>query len=206
MFSGQQIFQHGATANEDIRENGAVLENLISYQVDEFVLKERILKRATHKAKAMLASARINIGQEFQVEFSHHYGIENFFEVGTILITVVNREYAKKLIVQLPNQTHPAHYHKLKEETFIVLSGELTLTIENDAKVMMPGDKVTVLPGTWHSFSSDQGCIFEEISSAAIPGDSVYSDPKIGENLHRKTPTDNWGRFQIAQRITNSGA
>ena len=42
-----------------------------------------------------------------------------------MLINVINREYCKKVLVQLAGQMHPWHFHKRKEETFLVLWGEL---------------------------------------------------------------------------------
>ena len=73
----------------------------------------------------MLNKAKIVLSSEFEIEVSHHYGIENYREYGALIITCINREYCKKLLVVLPNQKHPNHYHKLKEETFQVLSGTL---------------------------------------------------------------------------------
>ena len=61
-------------------------------------------------------------------ELSHHFGIDRFEEEGATIISVVNREYCKKLIVLLPGQDHPMHSHQKKEETFHVLYGSRTLT------------------------------------------------------------------------------
>jgi len=63
--------------------------------------------KAVHEAKALLNEARIAIGHEFKVEFSHHYGVSRFRETGAILIECINREYCKKLVLQLPGQRHP---------------------------------------------------------------------------------------------------
>ena len=37
----------------------------------------------------------------------------------------VNRNYAKKILVMLPNQRHPSHRHIKKTESFILLFGKL---------------------------------------------------------------------------------
>ena len=71
----------------------------------------------------MLSKASIMLNSEFGVEFSHHYGAEHFREVGALIIDCINREYCKKLILVLPGQKHPSHFHKRKEETFQVLTG-----------------------------------------------------------------------------------
>ena len=41
--------------------------------------------------------------------------MKNFFKVGVTMITIINRAYAKKILIQLPDQEHPSHYHKQKE-------------------------------------------------------------------------------------------
>ena len=80
-----------------------------------------------HDVKGMLYEAKIVVGPQFELELLHHYGLEHFRHYGATIINVINREYCKKLIVVLPGQQHPSHYHKVKEETFQVLSGILPL-------------------------------------------------------------------------------
>ena len=116
------------------------------------------------------------------------------------MITVLNREYAKKILVQLPGQKHPAHYHKKKEETFIVLWGSITVYLEGKPFNLQPGETLTVHRGVWHSFESEEGCVFEEISTVALADDSFYRDEKINrmDRSERKTLVDHWGRFQVS--------
>jgi len=121
-------------------------------------------------------------------ELSHHYGLEKFYELGATIITCLNREYAKKILVMLPKQLHPTHYHIRKEESFIVLYGEMMVTLENQKKVLGVGDILTVERNKKHSFSTSIGCVFEEISTTQFPNDSVYDDKFIMENYsNRKT-------------------
>ncbi len=72
----------------------------------------------------MLADRNIVVPGMATLEISHHYGLDRFEEVGCTIINVINREYCKKLIVVLPGQRHPEQYHKIKEETFVVLDGD----------------------------------------------------------------------------------
>ena len=164
---------------------------------------EQILKDAVHDVKAMLAHAHVPLSADFQTEYSHHYGIEHFRRVGTVLMTIINRAYAKKILVQLPGQRHPAHFHKLKEESFHVLWGELDVVLDGRERHLLPGDVLTVLPGVWHEFSSDTGCVFEELSTTALSDDSFYRDPEIVKltGAQRKTVVDHWGRFQITEQL-----
>ena len=161
------------------------------------------IKKAIHKVKAMLSYAKISLPHEFTTEYSHHYGIKNFFQVGVTMITIINREYAKKILVQLPNQYHPSHFHKKKEETFIVLWGELISNLDDKEYKLYAGDKLTVLPGIWHNFKTEKGCIFEEISTTAYKNDSVYRDNRINKltSSQRKTVVDHWGTYQIDDQI-----
>lgn len=164
---------------------------------------ESVIKNAIHEVKALLAYARVPLTHEFTTEYSHHYGVVNFRDVGAVLINVINREYAKKVLVQLAGQMHPMHFHKLKEETFLVLWGELISELDGRERVLRPGDTLTVPPGVWHCFRTETGCVFEEISTTAYPNDSVYRDPAINAltSKQRKTSVDHWGRFQITEQL-----
>jgi len=163
--------------------------------------KKEIIYSAIHAVKGMLNNARISLGHDFTVELSHHYGLEKFHEIGCVIIECINREYSKKLIVQLPGQENPTHYHKKKDETFQVLQGTMEVAIEGEKKTLEPGDTVWVPRGVWHGFKTGTGVIFEEVSTAALDsvGDSFYID-KIIANISRetrKTRLHNWGRHQF---------
>ena len=53
------------------------------------------------------------------------------------MITMVNREYCKKILICLPGQLHPQQYHLKKEETFNVLHGTLKLTLDTEEIISM---------------------------------------------------------------------
>lgn len=156
-------------------------------------------KNCIHEVKALLNYAGVRLEPQFTTEFSHHYGVERFREWGATLINVINRNYAKKVLVMLPGQRHPNHFHKLKEETFLVVDGFLDVDLQGNIRRIGPGETLLVPPGVFHSFSSESGCVFEEISTTAFRGDSVYQDESINrlEYESRKTIVDNWGRFQL---------
>jgi N-acetylneuraminate synthase len=159
---------------------------------------KQVLFKAIHSAKAMLNEARIALPTEFETEFSHHYGLREFSKVGIIMITIVNRSYCKKLVIQLPGQRHPMHYHKQKEETFQVLHGVLEVDIEGRRRTLHPGDTQLVQQGVWHAFWTETGVIFEEISTTHVPNDSFYEDKSINQKgAARKTVVNQWGRYQI---------
>jgi len=143
--------------------------------------------------KGILYGGRIAIGKEFKVELSHQYGVEKFREYGAMIIDVINREYCKKLLIQVPGQVHPMHYHKVKEETFQVLHGDLIIEYGNETKVLNPGDKLVIERGVPHSFTTKNGVIVEEVSTTHVKDDSYYLDKNVPKDTRiRKTKFELW--------------
>lgn len=159
--------------------------------VEETRLRHHVLN-AVEAAKALLTAGNIVVPGKADLEISHHYGMERFAEFGLVLINVVNREYCKKLLVLLPGQTHPEQFHKQKEETFVMLHGDLALWLDDEYRQAKVGDVITVPRGVRHKFHSVSGCVFEEISSTHYRDDSYYADPAISANRDRKTLLTYW--------------
>ena len=145
-----------------------------------------IMTDVVSRVKDLLTKSNVVVPNHAKLEISHHYGLERVNEYGITMITVVNRAYCKKLIVVLPGQKHPTQYHKVKEETFNVLYGDLTLELDGVSQTCRPGAGVLVPRGVQHSFHSETGAVVEEISSTHSTDDSFYLDPAIGKNTQRK--------------------
>jgi N-acetylneuraminate synthase len=194
------LWREGIVANASIAIDDPVMPADVSIPLNS---DAQIIKAAVHEVKALLNEARIALNSDFEVEYSHHYGISKFREYGAVLISCINREYCKKILVQLPGQKHPAHFHKLKEETFQVLYGELNVSVDGKQRKLTAGDIHLVMPGVWHSFSTETGCVFEEVSTTHYNDDSVYKDSSINALLRheRKTKVDHWGRFQLPEKL-----
>jgi hypothetical protein len=79
--------------------------------------------------KALLKVSHAVVPTQLELEISHHHGLENFRTVGSAMITVINREYCKRLVIMLPGQRHPEHWHTQKDETFHLLHGEIDLVL-----------------------------------------------------------------------------
>jgi len=126
-----------------------------------------------------LEKANVTITPDDEVEISTHYGLENFEKTGCLIINKINREYCKKIIVQLPNQKHPSHYHIKKEETFELLYGDCTLKINGSDVPLELGNPFLISQGVHHSFRSKNGCVVEEVSTTHHLNDSKYDDVKI---------------------------
>ncbi len=180
-------FRDGVIASRDYKVNDALYEIVALTDIN-------IVRSVIHDAKGLLYEAGIALGDNFEVELSHHYGISRFRETGAIIVSLINREYCKKLIIVLANQKHPMHYHKVKEETFQLLYGDLQCIVDGRTIDMRAGDIQTVLRNSPHAFSSKHGAVFEEISTTHIKGDSYYEDPDIAklDLIERKTVIENW--------------
>lgn len=169
-----------------ISKDSPILRNLV-IQEDQFIVKEKILS----KTRELLSVAGLNLGPNVDVEISHHLGIDQFERVGAVLITLLNREYAKKLVVMIKDQSHPEHHHKLKEETFIILIGELQVVLDKNVKILQPGDVLVIPRNSKHSMLALKDTVFEEISSTNFVNDSFYTDVKFFVEK-RKTPISLW--------------
>lgn len=185
MTSGE--FFEGVKAHRDYKLNEELHETKKLTDIN-------LARSVIHDAKGMLYEAGIALGNDFEVELSHHYGMKHFRQTGAIIINIINREYCKKLLIVLPGQKHPMHAHKVKEETFQLLYGDLTVVIEGKERKMKPGDIQTVLRGEKHSFTSATGAIFEEVSTTHVKSDSYYDDPAISklDPMERKTYLRKW--------------
>ncbi len=153
--------------------------------------REKILA-IVQRINQFLKESRVVVPGSAELDISHHYGLERFDEVGLTLITVVNREYCKKLLVSLPGQRHPEQWHNIKEETFHILYGEVELSLNGNEQTYRPGDVVTVEPGTRHAWVSKTGAVIEEISTTHEMADSFYTDEDIMANPVRKTSLTYW--------------
>ncbi|MBN1837531.1 MAG: cupin domain-containing protein, partial [Spirochaetales bacterium] len=76
-------------------------------------------------------------------------------------------------------QVCPNHYHKLIKETFIVIRGDITLSIDGERHVLSAGETITLPPGTWHEFTSSAGAVVEEVTTRQHPDDSCFADETI---------------------------
>ncbi|MBU0762687.1 MAG: N-acetylneuraminate synthase family protein [Candidatus Altiarchaeota archaeon] len=164
---------------------------LLFSEINRVEIREKVYE-IMKRVKTLIHESRIAVPNQLEFEVSHHYGIDRFDEYGATIITYVNREYCKKLIVMLGGQKHPEQYHKVKEETFILLYGDLEIILDGEVKNCKPGDIITVERGVKHIFSSKKGAILEEVSSTHHKGDSYYTDPAIGRNTSRKTHLTYW--------------
>ncbi len=177
---------------KDLKKDNPIKKNDIK------IVEQKKLMNLTNyinEAKIILRSTKINLGNNFDLEISHHYGINRFRKYGCFLFNCINRLYAKKIVLLFSNQKHPLHKHRLKEETFQILSGTLESTLNGRKSTLYPGDTILVKPGVWHNFRAlNKPCIFEEVSTTSYPNDSIYKDDSINKlkREERKTRLSNF--------------
>jgi len=167
--AGEPIYEH----NVDIANNYKPIEKILS------------------DTRLALSEISIALNPNVDLEISHHFGIESFYQCGAVLITVINREYAKKIVVMFENQSHPEHFHKMKEESFILLSGKLEVNLDGKEFILKPGDTLVVPRNIKHSMKALENSVFEEISSTNYSNDSFYTLQDELE-INRKTKASLW--------------
>ena len=59
----------------------------------------------------------------------------------------------------LPNQKHPLHFHRRKEETFHIFQ-ETRFNFSREKTYNVCGDLIDVKPGTWHEFYALHEVVF----------------------------------------------
>jgi N-acetylneuraminate synthase len=165
----------GRTVSEKVLKDSAVNESFLCPSKDDEALA--FFKK---KISSVLEEAKIHYKNE-PLEISCHFGLFNFHKTGCAIINRVNREYCKKLIIVLPNQSHPTHRHIQKEECFELLHGDCIVKLANKEIRLQKGEPLLVPRGVNHSFRSELGCVVEEISTTHIKGDSIYDDPNINK-------------------------
>ncbi len=170
-----------------VAKSNIELDEVISHDNANIIERRSVLEGITKKINILITEANIHLPSPVEMEISHHYGLDKFYKFGMVIFTLVNRTYCKKLLVSLPGQVHPAQFHKKKEESFRLIYGDLTLTIDGKDLIMKLGEIITIEKGMVHQFTSLKGSVVEEISDTHHMNDSFYIDDKITQNKNRKT-------------------
>jgi mannose-6-phosphate isomerase-like protein (cupin superfamily) len=167
---------------KDVKQNEP-LTSLNSNIVDN----TKIIESIRSSVKKLLDKNKVVYQTPAPMEISHHYGLDQFNNFGMSIITLVNNIYCKKLLILLPGQKNPEHYHKEKQETFFVLAGEAIITVDGVENKLVKGGLIHIQPGEVHAISSKSGTVIEELSSTHKTNDSYYVDERINSNNNRKT-------------------
>jgi len=175
------------TAIEAIAANAAVMESNVTAKDT----REKVLN-IVRDVKNLIKKSKVQVPKQCELEISHHYGIDKFRETGLTAITVVNRDYCKRLMVVLPGQKHPEQWHNQKDETYHILYGDVTVDLGGVQHEHKANDIITIPHGLKHSFWTKQGSVIEEVSTSYANSDSLYTDAVIMNNRNRKTFVSHW--------------
>jgi sialic acid synthase SpsE/quercetin dioxygenase-like cupin family protein len=189
---GQILANNASKYNEIVALSDIEINKPVLFDDVSIKNSRQVILNIVSEIKDFIKNTNVIFPGKAELEISHHYGIEKFKQYGITMITVVNREYCKKLIIVLPNQTHPEQYHKEKEETFVILHGDVDLKLDGVVKTLTKGDVITIEKNVRHEFTTKTGCIIEEVSSTHFINDSYYTDESISKNNNRKTFVTYW--------------
>lgn len=189
---GQLLAKHLSKYTEFLaKKDFKAREPLMLHELAIKELREQVNKIVTQLRQA-LKKKKVALPPFVEVEISHHYGLDRFFQYGAILIKIINLSYSKMLVVLFSGQSYPRHHHIQKDETYHLLHGDLIVEVEGKVTKLNEGDVLSIPRGSKHSFRSDKGAIVEEVSTTYLPGDSVYEDSSINNNPDRKIHLTFW--------------
>ena len=172
---------------EEVRKNQPIFKSFVSKES-----KGERIEEIAFRAKNMCNEAGVTLPNMINFEVSHHYGINSFEKFGMVLVTVINRDYCKKILILMPGQTNPEHHHKIKEESFFCVYGDIEITVDGKISHLVPGEIAVIPRGKKHVIFSRNGAVVEEISSSSLASDSYYSDSEIHNNKDRKSNIVVW--------------
>lgn len=94
------------------------------------------------------------------VKLIHPHGPENFHHSGVVFIDVFGHKLAGpeqyiRLCVLFPQQKMPQHHHKLRQETFTVVSGTVELVCGRSRSHISPGEKMSPNVEELHGVETD---------------------------------------------------
>jgi D-lyxose ketol-isomerase len=136
-------------------------------------------------------------------------GLGRFRQMGLVLVNLADEpEYCEKLMFSMQDQVTPMHTHRIKKEDIICRRGSLAVEVwgcppSEDGRgapavikrngedftahsghpfTIAAGERVTLVPGIYHSFWGDGGdCVAGEVSTANDDAtDNIFVDPDIG--------------------------
>jgi D-lyxose ketol-isomerase len=161
-------------------------------------------KEAARLIKA--AGLLITSEEEEKIEVAD-FGLNNYAKEGIQILTMfATNRISGKILVLLPNQTEPEHWHPPvdddpgKEEIIRAISGNLRFYIPGDGEIregfipegkesvytltneiiLKPGDQLILPPGTKHWFQAGpEGAVMYSFSTCVRDGFDKFTDPDI---------------------------
>jgi D-lyxose ketol-isomerase len=142
--------------------------------------REEALKKAAH----ILTDWQLSMPQD--IVLTPHFGLHDFYRIGEIEYWIVNdrvNQYCGKFLFLFDNQRCPLHHHNIKDETFYIVKGNVSMQAGEASFMMKPGDIFKMKPGVDHTFAAVDGpALVLEVSLPSIEGDNTFADARIGNN------------------------
>ena len=90
-----------------------------------------------------------------------------------------DEDYCIKWLVLTPGWRCSEHYHPMKKETFIVMHGACTVSLDGKEVLAIPGDQFEIEPMMRHWFGVESGepCTLLEVSTFHSDEDVVRLSP-----------------------------
>jgi len=95
-------------------------------------------------------------------------------------IWLANYDYCGKLLILNKGFRCSMHFHKNKDETFYINKGKVLMEIDNESRIMLPGDSVRLTQRKKHRFTGLENSEIIEFSTHHEDSDS-YRDEKSGK-------------------------
>ncbi len=96
---------------------------------------------------------------------------------------VNNEKYCGKKLILKKGKRCSFHYHKVKDETFYIESGEVLLELGDEIRVMKSGEVIKIFPGVKHRFSGLKDSVIIEISTCHDDGDSYRTEGQLSGDI-----------------------
>ena len=116
------------------------------------------------------------------------FGLGRLDRVGVIESWIANETeagYCGKYLFVFDGQQCPSHSHRVKHETFFLIRGRVTVTIDGRSFTLQPGHVLPVAPGQIHCFQGDGNALLLELSTPCLVSDNYFEDPQIRDWLAR---------------------
>lgn len=169
---------HDFVCKDKLVLNSALIKD--SHGIGQDLTLNSVAEKLLFRVNELLNAKNVRLPGEFELELSHHYGIENFDKTGVIILNILNKSYCKKYLVFLGGQNHPEHYHE-REESLKLISGRVDISIEGKLDEMVVDNYYHVPSNKKHHFVSHEDSILEEISTFDHGKGSIYTDQSITE-------------------------
>lgn len=115
-----------------------------------------------------------------------HFGLNDFSRIGEVEYWIVNdrtNDYCGKFLFLFAGQRCPLHYHKIKDETFFVVKGRVSMEVNGASLTLAEGETYKMAPGWKHTFAADGGhALVLEVSLPSLPEDNFFEDTRIGRD------------------------